>query len=225
MFSIENVYTMNRGSLKAAGNTYSSNEVVWGNDDRVPDSEMSFTASEAKDHLSFALKGKLNQPVIAMKLRLEDLPLGKLLSLSENDLDITEYGHLFRYPEGWRSLSYPLLTFKLKDGKYLFIRVMHQDVIPVSFYLRKTSEDKMRVDVTIEEKATQLTNEFASCPIEVGIVDNIEDVYEGYSEHIKKTFHLVDYKDNQNIPAWMRDVSLVLIMHMEAFTGHIFHTY
>ena len=225
MFSIENVYTMNRGSLSVNGNNYSSNEIVWGDTEVVPHSMMEFSLNESKDNVSFILKGQLNQPVISMKLRLEDLPLGTLLSLSENDLDITEYGHLFRYPEGWRSLSYPLLTFKLKDGKYLFIKVMHQDVIPVSFYLRKTGEDKMRVDVTIEEKAHQLKNDFTSCPIEVGIVGKIEDVYEDYSEHIKKTFHLVDYKDNKNIPNWMKDVSLVIIMHMEAFTGHIFHTY
>lgn len=225
MFSKENVYTSASGSLTKEGDIYHTNRVLWGDTEETPNSSMSLRLSESSDKVTFSLSGKLDKPILGMKLRFDDLPLGKLLTLSEEDVEINEYGHLYRYPEGWRTLSYPLTVFKLKDGKYLCIRVMHEDVIPVSFFIKKTGEDKMRMDLTIEAIGHELVNTYNSCPIEMSVSSSLEEIYNSYSEHIKTTFKLVDYKDNKDVPSWMEDVSLVVIMHMEAFTGHIFHTY
>ena len=43
-----------------------------------------------------------------------DIVIKNQEGLYEVDKEVTEKGLLFRYPEGWRSLSTPLLIFKLE---------------------------------------------------------------------------------------------------------------
>ena len=225
IFTEENVYTVKPGSLLKNGNTYTSNKILWGDSELVDNSFVNFDIEKEAKSLKFTAKTQLNRNIYGFKLRFDDLPLGKLLTLTEKDIDITEYGHLFRYPEGWRELSTPLLVFQLENKKFLYIRVRHDKVIPISFYLKKTASQKMRVEITIDQRGHELSKTFNPCPIEMGISDNLEDIYLEQNEHLRTTFNLVDYKTNPNVPKWMKDVSLVVIMHMEAFTGHIFHTY
>ena len=83
----------------------------------------------------------------------------------------------------------------------------------------------MRVDICVDQDGTMIDNFFDVPEIEYGITNDLEKVYDVQSEYMKKTYQLEEYADCKIVPKWMDDISLVVIMHMEAFTGHIFHTY
>lgn len=225
IFSKENVYTVVPNTLTKNNNLYSSNQIIWGDTENVNNSSLSIVVDANNERTSIQANCTLDKEIVGLKMRFDNLPLGLLLTESEKDIEINEYGHLARYPEGWRNFSFPLAVFKLTENKYLFVRVLHKDVKPVSFFIKKTGKGLMRVDVTMEEKGNMLSTNFSSYPVELGFSASLEEIYDEYSEHIKNTFALVDYKDNKYVPTWMKEVSLVVIMHMESFTGHIFHTY
>lgn len=223
IFSLENNYTIKDGTLIKNENNYYSNEIIWGDSEHITGSaNIKITASSHGKR--FLLSSSLDRPVRAMKLRLDHLPLGKLISLISEDKEVTERGLLYRYPEGWRSLSTPLLIFKIEEKKYLYIRCLDNMVRAKHFFIMKQG-DSMRVDIVQEQDGQYIDNSFTAPEIEYGITTSAEEIICEHSDFIKSVYHLDEYKDNKNVPVWMKDISLVITMHMEHFTGHIFHTY
>ena len=223
VFSLENVYTVPQGSYFKNGNTFSSNTLVWGDSEKV-DGKASLRLKKHRDSLNINARAKLDKKIRSIKVRFDNLPLGKLISLSSKDKDVTEYGLHLRYPEGWRDLSHPLLVFQLEDGKYLYLRCLDKTVNTKQFLIRKVG-DKMRIDVTQEQEGSHLRSSFAIPEIEIGICKDKESIYQKQKEYIENVFNVVPFEQSEIAPSWLKNISLVVIMHMEAFTGHIFHTY
>ena len=223
VFSLENVYTVPQGSYFKNGNTFSSNTLVWGDSEKI-DGKASLRLKKHRDSLNINARAKLDKKIRSIKVRFDNLPLGKLISLSSKDKDVTEYGLHLRYPEGWRDLSHPLLVFQLEDGKYLYLRCLDKTVNTKQFLIRKVG-DKMRIDVTQEQEGSHLRSSFAIPEIEIGICKDKESIYQKQKEYIENVFNVVPFEQSEIAPSWLKNISLVVIMHMEAFTGHIFHTY
>lgn len=222
VFSFENLYFPVKGSYEKKGNTLTSNRIVWGDEEFVKGNVSLSHKKENGKHV-LSVSGELEQNVRSIKLRIDGLPIGKLLSTIDFDKQIDENGLQLTYPEGWRGLQTPLLVFDC-NGRYLVIRSLADKVKTHIFYMR-AKEGKMRVDVVYEEDATAVSNKIASPDIEVYFTDNLKNVYEEQNEYIRKTYDLVKYEKREDVPAWFRDVSLVVICHMEAYTGKVFHTY
>ena len=223
VFSLENVYTIPQGSFVKSGNSYFSDSLVWGNTEHV-DGKASLRIKNYKNSFKVNARAKLDKKIRSIKVRFDNLPLGKLISLSSADKKVTEYGIHIRYPEGWRDLSYPLLVFELDNGKYLYLRCLDNTVNIKQFLLKKIG-NSLRVDITQEQIGSSLRNSFAIPEIEVGISKDKESIYQKQRELMEKTFDAVPFEKSNIVPEWLKNISLVVIMHMESFTGHIFHTY
>lgn len=221
VISLENVYTA--PNVEQHNGAYVADKLVWGNDVYV-DGNLSLEINETENGITFSPKATLITPIRAIKVRFDRLPLGTLISSIDCDKEVTEYGICMHYPEGWRSMSWPFLTFRLESGRYLYIYSRDNKINRKNFFIKKTG-DFMRVDVVEEQDATTLKNTFRAPSIEVGMVDDIHSFYEMVSNYTKETYGLSDYKDSPIVPNWLEDVHLVVTMHMEAFTGKIFHTY
>ena len=223
VFSLENVYTTSKGSYLKSGNTYSSNYLVWGDTEKV-DAKASIRINKHRDYLNINARAKLDKKIRSIKVRFDNLPLGKLISVTSKDKEITEHGLHLRYPEGWRDLSHPLLVFQLENGKYLYLRCKDNTVNSKQFLIKKVN-DGMRIDVTQEQIGSHLKNTFVIPELEIGISKDKESIYQKQIEYIEKTFNPAPFEDSSIVPGWLKNISLVVIMHMESFTGHIFHTY
>ena len=223
VFSLENVYTVPNGSYLKNGNTFISNVLVWGDTEKVS-GQAKLRLKKHRDSLNINARAKLDKKIRSIKVRFDNLPLGKLISLSSKDKDVTEYGLHLRYPEGWRDLSHPLLVFELENGQYLYLRCIDKTVNAKQFLIKKVG-DKMRIDVTQEQEGSHLHSAFAIPEIEIGLAKNKESIYQKQKEYIEKTYEVLPFKQSKIVPEWLKNISLVVIMHMEAFTGHIFHTY
>lgn len=223
VFSLENIYTVRDGSYVIKSNEYVSNDIVWGNDVHE-DGSVSLKIEDLNEVKRFYISASLSREIRGVKLRFDDLPLGKLISLIDEDKEVTEKGALYRYPEAWRTFPTPLAVFKLEDGRYLYIRVLDDKVREKRFFVKKVN-DKMRVDVVVDELGIQIDNKFTLPVIECGYTDDLDALYQNQSDYIKKTFELEEYKNSSIVPNWLNDISLVVTMHMQTFTGYIFHTY
>lgn len=224
VFSLENVYTPERNSFGRASGAYRSDRLVWGNAERV-DGEVCVEISDAAGRKSFDISARLDRPVRGVKLRLDGLPLGTLISLAEEDKPVTEYGSCYKYPEGWRGLFTPLLVFELADGRYLYIRCLDKTVAEKRFFVKKTGEGRMRVDIVQDALGSELACEYVAPTVECGITDDAQSVYSAQSDYIKRTYGLTEYEDSPIAPSWLKNISLAVVMHMQSFTGYIFHDY
>jgi len=223
VFSLENVYTIAPGTLLRKDNYHYSNDLLWGNDVKTSGS-VELHINNHEEYREFQVEASLTQNIRSIKIRFDGLPLGKYISSVDEDKDVTERGLIFKYPEGWRSLSTPLLVFKLENGKYLYISVKDEKVRHKIFFFKKV-DDKMRMDVVLECDGTEMSYRFLTPKVECGVVDSLEDIILKHSNFIKEAYGLEEYAECSIAPSWLKDISLVVTMHMETFTGFIFHTY
>ena len=221
VFSLENVYTI--PAYQRDGELYLSQSLVWGDTERV-DGQAKLSITNKDNKLFINASAKLDKEIRSIKVRFDNLPLGKLISLSSKDVDVTEYGLHYRYPEGWRGLSNPLLVFEIANNKFMYIRCLDNTVNEKIFFIKKV-ENKMRVDVVQEQQGDSLRKEYSIPSVELGFASSKEEIYQRQREYIEKTFDVVPFEKSNIVPKWLYDISLVVIMHMESFTGHIFHTY
>lgn len=223
IFSLENLYIVKPGSFKYQGKSLVSNEIVWGDTEQV-EGKCSLTYKNEDRGGTFDISASLDRPIRGIKLRLEGLPCGTLINCFDDNRPVDKIGMLLRYPEGWRTLTSPYLVFLLESGNYLYIRCLDTTVREKRFFIKK--EDKgMRIDIVQDEDGTTISSSFHCPKIEWGITSNLPDIYEKQSEIVQKTYDLKPFGDPRITPSWLKDISLVVTLHMEAFTGHIFHTY
>ena len=84
VISLENVYTVPEGSLKQTANGYEASTLVWANTEPV-EGGVKVAMSDLCDGTAFSMQATLPRPIRSVKLRLDDLPLGKLLTLTVSD--------------------------------------------------------------------------------------------------------------------------------------------
>lgn len=220
VFSLENVYTIPKYQLN--NGVYYSNSLVWGDTEKT-DGEANLSIN-VQETMMVNASAKLDKDIRGIKIRFDDLPLGKLISLSSNDQEVTDYGIHLKYPEGWRGLSHPLLVFEINKDKYLYIRALDKTVNQKNFLIKRVG-NKMRVDVVQEQQGDSISKIYQIPTIELGFASRKEEIYKKQMEYIEKTFDVVPFEKSNIVPSWLKNISLVVIMHMESFTGHIFHTY
>lgn len=219
--SLENVYTV--PEYRFENDCHISQRLVWGNDVNAEGNAV-LKVKTTDDAVKFDCSATLGMPIRSIKLRFDELPLGTLISSIDEDKEVTEHGICISYPEGWRTLSWPFVTFRLENGKYLYIWCKDVTVNKKTFFIKKVG-DEMRVDVVQEQDGTQLKNEFSIPTTYCGVTDDIDAFYKKVSDYTKEIYGLEEFEDSKIVPDWFKDISLVVIMHMEAFTGKIFHTY
>lgn len=221
IISLENVYTIPR--FRRENNSYVSESIVWGNDVQT-EGCVNFEIKEFDKNVNFRCTARLDKNVRSIKIRFDELPLGTFVGSVDEDKEVTEHGLCVNYPEGWRSLSWPFVLFRLKNGKYLYIWCKDSTVNKKTFFIKKV-DDKMRVDVVQEQDATALSARYETPDVACGIADDADTFYREISDYTKSAYGLEEYEKSKIVPKWFRDISLVVTMHMEAFTGKIFHTY
>lgn len=223
VFSLDNVYTIVPSSFIKKDNDYYSDQIIWGNDMPV-EGNVNLHIEKSTDFNEFKVDASLNQKIRSIKIRFDNLPLGEYISSVDENKVVTEKGLIFKYPEGWRSLSTPLLVFKLENGKYLYFSCKNKTVSHMIFFFKKVN-DKMRMDVVLESEGTKVSNHFITPVVECGIKDNLDEIILKHSNYIKEIYGLDEYAECSIAPSWLKDISLVVTMHMQTFTGFIFHTY
>ncbi len=223
VFSLENVYTVAENTYRCKDGEYFSDSLVWGNTEKRKGS-VKLRVDDVSGAKVFKAEAELDCLIRGVKIRFDNLPLGTLISLTDEDKEVTEYGMYLKYPEGWRSLSTPLLVFRMENGKYLYLRCLDSTVNEKRFFVKKVN-GAMRVDIVQDQSGTQISERYCVPAIECGVADTAEEIYQAHSDYIKKVFSLEEYGNCRIVPEWFKDISLVVTMHMQAFTGHIFHTY
>lgn len=223
VFSLENVYTVAENTYRCKDGEYFSDSLVWGNTEKRKGS-VKLRVDDVSGAKVFKAEAELDCLIRGVKIRFDNLPLGTLISLTDEDKEVTEYGMYLKYPEGWRSLSTPLLVFRMENGKYLYLRCLDSTVNEKRFFVKKVN-GAMRVDIVQDQSGTQISEKYSVPAIECGVADTAEEIYQAHSDYIKKVFSLEEYENCRIVPEWFKDISLVVTMHMQAFTGHIFHTY
>ncbi len=83
----------------------------------------------------------------------------------------------------------------------------------------------LTVEMIYEEDASRMTNRVKVPTWEVGIGASVEEIYRPHQAAVEKAYGLEKWEERSDVPAWMREISLIVQIHGQHWTGHIFHDY
>ncbi|HEY6943601.1 MAG TPA: hypothetical protein VI431_00570 [Candidatus Acidoferrum sp.] len=173
---------------------------------------------------------EMGQPIKSIAAILRSVPRGKISVAGGNFFDPKDNELLFGYPFGGGSLfvaggmDSPVLVIQSGEKEYFFLSALLKEVRASRFYLQP-GEKGYRVELTHEREGWARSKRIGSAVWRVGLADSLEAAYRPHFEHVEKAFAIPDWESRSDVPAWFREVKLVVSLHGMHWTGYIFNDF
>lgn len=166
------------------------------------------------------------QTVRCIKLAVEGLPEGYVdgtIDCLRREVD--DFGFVLHYPEGWRELATPLTFLNTAGGVYYFYSEDERVREKRFAFMRRSGGT--RAELIFEEDATAMSSAISAPAWHLGFVCNEQkgSIQSRYAAQFAAAHGLVEYNKRPDVPAWLRDISLVIGAHCMHWTGYVFNKY
>lgn len=198
--------------------------LAWAGGQERAEGGLTLSVRRERGRLVFSGEGWRPEHVTRAKIKLYGQPEGRIVARRRYDETVSESGCFFRYPNGWDDLFTPLVNIVDKNGKVHFYRSLDTKVRPKTFCIRKQHEDVF-VEMIFEEDARHAGNRIVIPAWEIGTCDSTDEIYREQAEYVAKAYGLKKWNERTDIPAWARDISLVVSLHGMHWSGYIFNDY
>ncbi|MGE5614301.1 MAG: DUF6259 domain-containing protein [Bacillota bacterium] len=229
VFTFENIYGLNQEkcTIERKGSIYEilCDGLIWAGGQEKADGNVKISADIAENKMVIAIDASMNKSIRCVKLLLKKMPMGVIVNLRETpEKEIPREGLIYKYPEGWRHISTPLIILKEGNGRLTYFRSLDTKVREKRFALIPRG-NMLNVELIFEENSPEICNSISVPQWEIGTCNSIEEIYELHMEHIEKSYGLVSWDKREDIPGWAREISLVASIHCQHWTGYIFNNY
>jgi hypothetical protein len=185
---------------------------------------VSVTARMERSRLFVDIESTAPHDIRAVKLTLHRVPRGTIEGLREAaSLVIPPHGLVLHYPDGWRELATPLVFLRSPQG-LISLRSLDERVRAkrFAFVPRGRTVD---VELIFESLGVERGRSVRVPTWEIDYPQETTEVVERQRALIERAYGLRSWEERDDVPAWMRDVSLVVTLHGQHWTGYIFNTY
>jgi len=234
VFTFENTYAPD-ASVMNAQSTEKGLEVhctgfVWaGGQMKAPGSLTAHLARNGS-FIECQVAAEIEQPIKSIAAIVRGVPRGKISVAGGRFLDPKDDELLFGYPFGGGSLftaggmDSPILVIQSGDKNFFFLSTLLKEVRASRFYLQP-GEKSYRVELIHEREGWAKSNRIESATWRLGHADSVAAAYRPHFEHVERAFSIPDWESRTDVPAWFREIALVVSIHGMHWTGYIFNDF
>jgi hypothetical protein len=241
VFTLSNVYGLDPAMTNLSGTNdrvdLKCDQFSWGGQQfRSPGSVSAIVSQDESGATCWDISAKHSEPIKVIKLLLRGLPAEALqegfwLATSEkSEVHIPSPGKPFRtlYPHGFQSVT-PWIAAG-RDGAGFSVSVRNTALRPVRFFAvnQPYFDQEVVLEVIMEQDAQHFGPEFAAPEIRFKLAITAGALAADFHEHMahqEKTFDIPIWESRTDVPEWGRDIKLVLNLHGQHWTGHVFNTF
>jgi hypothetical protein len=234
VFTFENAYAPDAGLMKVEsasdGLHIRSNGFVWAGDQMKAPGSLDARLVRNGSFIECHATAEMTQPIKSIAAIVRGVPRGKISVAGGRFFDPKDDELLFGYPFGGGSLftaggmDSPVLVIQSGEKDYFFLSTLLKEVRTSRFYLQP-GEKGYRVELIHEREGWAKSNRIESPVWRVGRADSAESAYRPHFEHVEKAFSIPDWESRSDVPAWFREVALVVSLHGMHWTGYIFNDF
>jgi hypothetical protein len=237
VFSRENAYGLDheRMSVETAadGLTLRASGLVWaGGQERAPGA---LTARIQKHGaiVECAVTAEMSQPIKAVTMVLRGVPRGPLSLAGGDPFDARDNEVLVGYPFGAGdlfgsntagSMTTPLAAVRQGDSACFFVSSLDDHVRAKRFYFQP-GPTGYRMEAVHEVEGWRDQTRVEVPPWRFGTTTDLDAATALHYQHLEQAYGLPAWETRPDVPAWLRDVALVMTLHGEHYTGYIFNDY
>lgn len=201
----------------------------WAGGEQTADGSLDIVVSPTEEGSRVQVSGFHSDGIRSLAITLHDLPRGVVEGVREGRLEIPDGGRIIRYPNGWFDLASPSLAHVTADPEQtLAIRSLDDRVRPQTFAVVPHFGDVGLVDLEliIEADATRPAPDFAAPAWVIARgADAVATSIADHRVHVQSVHPADEWESRDDVPDWMREVSLVTTLHGQHFTGKTFLDY
>ena len=185
------------------------------------------TASPSADGLKLTAGTDAPEKVRCLKLLLCGLPASNLIGRRWESGPVPPAGTVLRYPfdpEAPLALHTPLVFLSDPSGGFIYFRSLDQQVRCKRFAFYP-ADDAVSVELIHEEAAHEMESSAVTPTWRVGRCPDAEAVVKEHLAQLERATGLQPWETRPDVPAWAREIALVVSVHGMHWTGHAFNTY
>jgi hypothetical protein len=234
VFTFENAYAPDRAlmsvSTEADGLRIRCTGFVWAGEQQKASGQLEARLRRNGDWIEWDVSAHMDLPIKSVATILRGVPRGKLSAGGGRLYDPKDGEHLFGYPFGGGSLftaagmDSPIVVIQSGEQDFFVLSTLIKEVRANRFYLQP-GEKSYRVEMIYEREGWAKSNAIQTPTWRVGHATSMEKAYRPYFEHLERTFGVPDWERRADVPAWFREVSLVVAIHGMHWTGYIFNDF
>ena len=234
LYTFENAYGLDRDHLTAEktsdGMTIRCSQFVWaGGQEKVPGTLLARLRKNG-DFAEWSVSAEMNQPIKSIAAIVRGVPRGKIAGGSGTFFDPEDNELLLGYPfgggdhHGAMSPDSPLAIVQAGDQEFFSLSAQLDKVRANRFYFQPGA-NSYRVELVYEKGGWEKSNRIEGPTWRAGHTRSADDAYQQHYSHVAQAFSIPAWDQRQDVPAWFRDVALVVSIHGMHWTGYIFNDF
>jgi hypothetical protein len=237
VFTRENVYGLDQDRMTVEdhgdGLAVSTSALVWaGGQERTPGTLVARFRKRG-DTVEWDVTAEMAQPIKAVTTVIRGLPRGRLSAAGGEPFDPEDNEILYGYPfsggdlfganTAW-GLTTPLIAVERGDADFRFLSSLDDRVRTKRFYLQPGPAG-YRVEAVHEVEGWLDQTRVVVPTWRLGRTATLDAAATLHYAHLERAYGLPAWETRDDVPAWLRDVALVMTMHGEHYTGYVFNDY
>jgi hypothetical protein len=228
LYTFENTYGLDRDSMvvesNADGLTVRCSQLVWAGGQRKVPGTVVMVLRKNGNYVEYHTSAEMDQPIKSLATIVRGVPRGQISSSCHEFFDPKDNEVSVSHPYLFGGMTTPLVVIKKAEQDLFFLSALNDRVRDTRFYLQP-GETGYRVELVYEQEGWKTSNRIETPTWRAGNVHSYEEAARPHFEHIEKAFHIPDWEKREDVPAWFRDVELVISIHGMHWSGYIFNDF
>ena len=225
VITFENVYGLDPDAIRVERHgprtTITCNRLTWAGGQEREEGSARLVAEATDDGLQIVISASHEKKIRCVKLLVEDLPPGEVIGNFWGRSALPKDGLILSYP--W-PLHTPLVFLTTPEGSHVYFESLDDQVRAKRFALYE-ARGTVTAELLFEEAAHRMDSTVEAPPWRVGRCADPAQVVTRHLAHVESAFGLQPWESRPDVPAWAREIALVVTLHGMHWTGHVFNTY
>jgi len=237
VFTRDNVYGLDLAGMRAdvsdAEATLTADGMIWaGGQERGP-GNLTAHFRKTGDSIEWDTAVNLDRPVKSVATIIRGIPRGKLSAGGGAPFDPRDDEVLWGYPFGagdlfggntaW-GLGTPLVAVVPSDTDVWALSSLDSRVRAKRFYLQP-GDAGYRVEAIWEAEGWSDQPSLAVPTWRLARTKSLDDAVGAHYAHLESAYAFPAWETRPDVPAWLRDVALVVTLHGAHYTGYVFNDF
>ncbi len=167
-----------------------------------------------------------NGRVRSLKVIVRGLEAEQLIGRNWEPRPFPAHGRVLRYP-GFLDTPpfiHTPLVFLEKGGEHVYFRSL-DDRVRAKRFAFYGQDGEAVAELIHEEASHEMSGRIETPPWRIGRTRDPEAVVREHTAHVERAYGLRPWEERDDVPAWAREISLVVTLHGMHWTGYTFNTY
>jgi hypothetical protein len=234
LFTFENTYAPDSSLMtvtsEANGIRIHCAGLTWAGGQQKAQGKIEVHLRRVAGGVQWTASAEMDVPIKSIASIVRGVPRGKISAGAGSFFDPKDQEQLFGYPFGGGSLftaigmDSPVAVIQSGEREFFCLSAGHDQVRANRFYLQP-GEKGYRAELIYEREGWARSNKI-ECPTwRAERVASAEEAYRRHFERMEKAFAVPDWEKRTDVPAWFREVKLVLSIHGMHWTGYVFNDF